>query len=303
MLPILCVLWVVAGIEGVSGPLNHNHHSDSVVVIVMPPLEDMSAKVLPGLLTEPIEIDGLVVKGMSDEDDVMEHVAAIRLQECTLSTDDFMMEPRTGSKFPMSLSPVGYKEGLNDNSFNQVLAGVGVRSVSFIRLSLLKIYAFGFYVKPQCLRTQLGAKYGGVPPEELKFQSSFYEDVLRHELDMTVRLIVHHKRVRIGLVKSTFETALRNRLKKMKSNDDEGLQVFGSYFAEDLSLPAGTVIDFHWQPGGQFHTKVGDRFMGTIRSLDFCRAFFDIYIGEPPVCHKAKQDIGLRLGHMLCDCS
>lgn len=267
----------------------------------MPPLEDMSAKVIPSILTEPIEIDKLLTKGKPNEDDVPDQVASLRLQVGALSTEDFILEPKTGFKFPMSLSPVGYKEGLDDGSFNQVLAGVGARSVSIIRLSLLKIYAFGFYLRPECLRAELGAKYGGVPPEELKFKSSFFEDVLRHELDMTVRLIVHHKRVRIGLVKSTFETALKNRLKKMKSNDDEGVRVFGSYFTEDLSLPAGSVIDFHWQPGGQFHTKVGDRIMGTIRSLDFCRAFFDIYIGDPPVCNKAKQDIGLKLGQMLRD--
>ncbi|MCO5574493.1 hypothetical protein L7F22_028278 [Adiantum nelumboides] len=268
----------------------------------MPPLEDMSAKVVPGILPEPIEIDRLIGKGTLDEDDVMEHVAAIQLQDCALPTEDFMIEPKTGFKFPMSLSPIGYKESLNDGSFNQVLVGIGVRSVSFIKLSLLKIYAFGFYVKPECLRAQLGGKYGGLPPEELKSKSTFYDDILRHELDMTVRLIVHHKRVRIGLVKSTFENALKNRLKRMKSNEEEGLRAFGSYFTEELQLPAGTVIDFHWQPGGQFHTKVGDRFMGTIKSLDFCRAFFDIYIGEPPVCHKSKQEIGLRLGHMLRDC-
>eukprot|EP00250_Pteridium_aquilinum_P003845 c14120_g1_i1 orf=309-1139(-) len=268
----------------------------------MPPLEDMSAKVVPSIVTEPIEIDRLSRKGMANEEDIVEQVAAIQLEENTFSrggVEDFMVEPRTGFKFPVSLSPVGYKEGLNDGSFNQVLAGAGIRSVNFIKLSLLKIYAFGFYVNPGCLKAELGAKYGGVPPEELKLKPSFYEDILRHELDMSVRLIVHHKRVRIGLVKSTFETSLKNRLRRLKSEDDEGLRVFCSYFTEDLSLPAGTVIDFHWQPGGRFHTKVGDHLMGTIVSLNFCRAFFDLYIGEPAVCNRTKQEIGLKLALMF----
>lgn len=261
----------------------------------MPPLEDMSAKVLSSIETEPIEIDRVCRTSTASQEDIVEPVAAIRLQESI----DFMVEPKTGFKFPVTLSPVGYKEGLEDGSFNQVLAGVGVRSVNIIKLSLLKIYAFGFYLKPDRLRAELGAKYGGLPPEELKTKPSFYEDVLRNELDMSMRLIVHHKRVRIGLVKSSFESSLKNRLKRIKSEDDEGLRIFLSYFTDDLSLPAGTVIDFHWQPGGRFHTKVGDQFMGTILSLDFCRAFFDLYIGEPPVCNRAKQEIGLKLGHMF----
>ncbi|KAH7290946.1 hypothetical protein KP509_30G070500 [Ceratopteris richardii] len=260
----------------------------------MPPFEDMSPKVLPNILTESIEIDGL-----DEKEDLLEQVSAMRVQDYTFSTESFVIEPKTGFKFPTYLFPVGYKDRLDGGSLNQVLAGVGIRSVNIIKLSLLKIYAFGFYLNPQRLRAELGSNYGGVLPEELKLKSSFYDDILRHELDMSVRLIVHHKKVRIGLVKSTFETALKNRLKKMKSNEEEGVRVFCSYFTEELLLPAGTIIDFHWQPGGHFHTKVGDRVIGTIHSLDFCRAFFDIYIGEPPVCNRAKHDIGLKLGHIL----
>lgn len=265
----------------------------------MPPLDDMSVKVLSSIETEPIEIDRVCIKAMASQEDIVEPVAAIRLQDSI----GFVIEPKTSFKFPVSLSPVGYKEGLEDGSFNQVLAGVGVRSVNVIKLSLLKIYAFGFYVNPNRLRAEFGAKYGELPPEQLKTKPSFYEDILRHELDMTMRLVVHHKRVRIGLVKSSFESSLKNRLKRLKAENDEGLRIFLSYFTEDLSLPAGTVIDFHWQPGGQFHTKVGDQFMGTILSLNFCRAFFDLYVGEPAVCNRAKQDIGLKLAHMFRDSS
>lgn len=256
----------------------------------MPPLEDTSAKALSGM--GPNQISR---KGATGQDDILEQVSAIRLQE----SKGFVVEPKTSFKFPVSLSPIGYKEGLTDGSFDQELAGVGVRSVNIIKLSLLKIYAFGLYVRPDRLRAALGEKYGGLPPEDFKNKPSFFEDILSHELDMTMRLIVHHKRVRIGLVKSSFETSLKNRLRKAKCEDDDGLHAFLSYFTEDLSLPAGTVIDFHWQPGGRFHTKVGDQFMGTILSLNFCRAFFDLYIGEPAVCNKGKQDIGLKLGKMF----
>lgn len=273
----------------------------------MPPLENMSSKVLPGIVTETMEDDALSKKGFANHGDVVEQVAAIRSLEIKEklprgSLEDFVIEPKTGFKFPIFLTPDRCKEGSNCASSTQVLAGVGIRSLSIIKLTMIKIYAFGFYLKPDCMRAQLGDKYGAVPPEELKLKSTFYEDLLRHELDMSVRLIVHHKRVRLGMVRSAFESSLKNRLKKLKGvDDDEGLRVFCSYFSEDLSLPAGTVIDFHWQPGGQFHTTVGDRFMGTIFSLDFCRAFFDLYIGDPPVCSKAKQDIGLKLGHMFRD--
>eukprot|EP00249_Psilotum_nudum_P006875 c20128_g1_i3 orf=488-850(-) len=117
---------------------------------------------------------------------------------------------------------------------------------------------------------------------------------------MTVRLMVYYKGVKMNMVRSAFETSLRNRLRKIKgSDDDDGLRSFCSYFTEGLSVPRGSVIDFHWHPGGQLRTELEGREIGTISSLDFCRAFFDLYIGDPPVSLKAKHEIGEKLVHML----
>eukprot|EP00249_Psilotum_nudum_P036640 c8248_g1_i1 orf=651-1967(+) len=226
-------------------------------------------------------------------------------QDCqvfkTPNSEETVMEPKTGFKFPAVLS----YDKCQLNGFNsglQELAGTGVRSVTLVKFKSIKIYAFGFYVRPDYLRAKLGQKYSNVPPAELKHNSNFYDDLLRHELEMTIRLVVHHKGLKMSMVRSAFETSLRNRLRKIKGiddDDDAGLHLFCSYFKEGLALPQGTIIDFHWQPGGQLLTRIEGRVVGTIISHDFCRAFFDLYIGDPPVSLNAKHAIGEKLGHLL----
>jgi hypothetical protein len=83
----------------------------------------------------------------------------------------------------------------------QVLAGVGVRSKAIIKLKSINIYAFGVYVQPDHLVAQLGEKYNGIPPEVLRDQPEFFNDLLRHEVDMTVRLVVHYKGLNMGMVR------------------------------------------------------------------------------------------------------
>lgn len=270
----------------------------------MPPLENLSSKkVLPDFVTGILEDDQLGKKDIGSQTDVAGTKAAVYGLEVEeklrdISLEDCVVEPKTGFKFPVTLISSECQNGSGSGA--QVLAGVGVRSISIIKLKTIKIYAFGFYINSEVLRAELGEKYGKVPPEELKFKSAFYEDLLSHELEMTVRIVVHYKRIKVAMVRSAFENSIKNRLRKLKGvENDGGLRVFCSYFTEELSLPHGTVIDFHWQRGGKFTTIVGGHLMGTIVSLDFCRAFFDLYIGEPPVCAKAKQDMGLKLGNML----
>ncbi|MCO5594537.1 hypothetical protein L7F22_048569 [Adiantum nelumboides] len=181
-----------------------------------------------------------------------------------------------------------------------VLAGVGLRGLTIMKLKSIKIYAFGLYIRPDALKAQLSDKYGAVSSEELKHDPHFFADLLSHDVGMTVRLMVHYKALKMGMVRSAFDTSLRNRLKKIKgTEDDEGLETFASYFSQNLLLPRGTIIDFKWLPGGQFRTEIDGHPLGTIHSLDFCRAFFDQYIGDPPVSSKTKEEIGEKLSQIL----
>lgn len=101
-----------------------------------------SAKVLSSIETEPIEIDRVCRTSTASQEDILEPVAAIRLQESI----DFMVEPKTGFKFPVTLSPVGYKEGLEDGSFNQVSATPAGALVGAMCLECSFIFLRCFFV-------------------------------------------------------------------------------------------------------------------------------------------------------------
>lgn len=267
--------------------------------VIMPPLEKLPSKLLPS------QVD--VIEDEASDKEVQEvvvgdvatpqvHTNSSKLKD---NLDKVVVEPKTGFQFPTILCSDVFQSQTLGTSM-QVLAGVGLRSLTIVKLKSIKIYAFGFYIKPDVLKEQFSEKYGAVTPEELKHNPCFFEDLLRHDLGMTVRLMVHHKGLKMGMVRSAFETSLKNRLKKLKGVEaDEGLDIFNSYFSQNLSLPRGTVIDFQWLPGGELRTEIDGKLIGTIHSRDFCRAFFDIYIGDPPVSLKTKEDIGEKLGQIL----
>jgi len=219
-----------------------------------------------------------------------------RLQFLNMQDSGTVMEPKTGVHFPLHLSCDEFQENMSC----QVLAGVGVRSKAIIKLKSINIYAFGVYVQPDHLVAQLGEKYKGIPPEVLRDQPEFFNDLLRHEVDMTVRLVVHYKGLNMGMVRSAFQDSLGNRIKKIAgSNDDHGLHMFCSYLSDDIRLFKGSAIDIRWQPGGLLRMGVGGREIGAIHSPHLCRAFFDLYIGDPPVCKVAKQSIGENVARLL----
>eukprot|EP00850_Spirogloea_muscicola_P010439 SM000061S19266 [mRNA] locus=s61:468404:470692:- [translate_table: standard] len=246
--------------------------------------------------------------------------------------------------------------------FRQVLAGVGARTRSLVKLKTIKVYAYGVCelpdppgrpplplvevhsadgagvhqrwaliarrmppadVRPAQVHAALAGKYGSVPPEQLKLREDFFVDCLKsllapslarrsmmpaawscsQDIHMTLRLIVYYKGLNMKLVKQVFETSLRNRLQKLTGADtDPGLKSFTDYFDEPMDIRRGTVIDFQREPGGIFITEIAGRRMGSIKSPDLCRAFFDIFIGDPPVSTTAKKAIGEALGRMLVAC-
>ncbi|GBG61397.1 hypothetical protein CBR_g20428 [Chara braunii] len=216
-----------------------------------------------------------------------------------VNSDGSIIEPSTGFRFPVLLRS---DVDVQDNAY-RVLAGVGFRDKSLLRLKTIIVYAFGFYVKPENLRSVLGKKYAGVAPDVLKFRTEFYDDLLSHELDMTVRVVVNYKRLRMDMVRSAFNISLRNRLRKITGSDsDAGLGCFFDYLRDDLRMKKGTVIDFRWLPGGRLTTEVSGKELGTIVSPSLCRAFFDMYIGEPPVLQATKEEIGESFARILnCD--
>ncbi|XP_020582442.1 fatty-acid-binding protein 2 isoform X2 [Phalaenopsis equestris] len=265
----------------------------SLAAALVPPFENLSAKVL----SDSIQL-GMV------GDQIGEHVFLQNKEEgnqvcdtCiipgrTLSRD--AVEPKTGISFPTVLDkPLS----------GEVLVGMGFRSMKIIKFKSLKIYAFGLYVHFGSICKKLGHKYASVSAIELKDCSDFYEDLLREDVGLTVRLVVNCSGLKINSVRDAFEKSLRARLLKMNPNTDyECLSVFGSYFMEDIPLPIGTTIDFRRTTDGRLITEIGGRHIGAVQSKDLCRAFFDMYIGDVPVSHQVKQDMAENIARLIRKC-
>lgn len=138
---------------------------------------------------------------------------------------------------------------------------------------------------------------------ELNKRRDFYEDLLREDISMTVRLVINCNGIKINTVKDAFEKSLRNRLVKTNPDTDYNcLTTFGSFFTKDVPLPAGTVVDFRRTADGQLITEIGGNQIGAVRSKDLCRAFFDMYIGDIPVSEQTKEEIGKNVACIIGKC-
>ncbi|KAK6119605.1 hypothetical protein DH2020_046628 [Rehmannia glutinosa] len=212
------------------------------------------------------------------------------------------IEPRTGVEFPTMLGDI--ISGESNYSFTpEVLVGTGSRTMTIIRIKSLKVYAFGFYVHPFDVCEKLGPKYACIPENELNKRQDFYQDLLREDISMTVRLVINCNGIKINTVKDAFEKSLRARLARTNPHADFScLQTFGSMFSPDIPLHVGTTINFRRTGDGHLITEVGGNNIGAVQSKDLCRAFFDMYIGDIPVCEQTKEEIGKNVASIMRMC-
>lgn len=265
----------------------------SLAAALIPPFENLSARVLSDSVKFGA-VDDRMDEFMYRENKVEGHKVC---DMCTISSRILSrdaIEPITGIKFPTILDkPLG----------GEVLVGIGFRSMKVIKFKSLKIYAFGLYVHFDSICKKLGQKYASVPLNELKDCSYFYEDLLREDIGLTVRLVVNYNGLKINTVRDAFEKSLRTRLQKMNPNTDyECLRVFGSYFMEDIPLPVGTTIDFRRTTDSRLITEIGGKRIGSVQSKELCRVFFDMYIGDAPISLQTKQDIGDNVAGLIRKC-
>ncbi|RWR95893.1 fatty-acid-binding protein 2 isoform X2 [Cinnamomum micranthum f. kanehirae] len=269
----------------------------SLAAAFVPPYENLSSNTLGVPLENTDEQIKLQMDNATCEDE-QQRCSNLFLTAISWKAD--AIEPRTGIKFPTVLEA-------GDNSFNpptkEVLVGVGSRSMTIVKVKSLNLYAFGLYVQPDSVCKKLGPKYASVPIGELKNQRDFFEDLLREDIHMTVRLVVNYSGLKINTVRDAFEKSLRARLLKVNPNTDyDCLRAFGSSFTQDIPLPAGTTIDFRQTSNGKLTTEIGGMQIGAVHSKDLCRAFFDMYIGDGPVSVKAKQEIGSNVASIIKRC-
>ncbi|KAG8072629.1 hypothetical protein GUJ93_ZPchr0006g43870 [Zizania palustris] len=243
-------------------------HAHNILMLaattVIPPFENISPKMLAeslalgkdgGLIGEPVNQHSL--------EETRSGCTCVAVPRMILPED--ATEPTTGIKFPTLLDD-------NSNPTAEVLVGMGFRSMRIMRVKNLNLYAFGLYIQPDSICKRLGPKYASVPVAELKDHPDFYEDLLRENIYMTVRLVVSYNGLSIGTVRDAFEKSLCSRLQKMNPNPDyHCLKTFGSYFSEDIRIPAGTKIDFRQTSDGQLITEIDGKQIGAVQSKDLCR--------------------------------
>ncbi|KZV36498.1 fatty-acid-binding protein 2-like [Dorcoceras hygrometricum] len=220
----------------------------------------------------------------------------------SLDFSENAVEPRTGIEFPTMLD--SRNDGERDSNFNpEALLEPDTRIMTIIRIKSLNIYAFGFYVHPFDICEKLGPKYACIPEYELNKCRDFYQDLLREDINMTVRLVVSCNGIKINAVKDAFEKSLRARLAKTNPNADLScLDAFGSLFSQHIPLDMGTIIDFKRTADGHIITEIGGNHIGAVQSKDLCRAFFDMYIGDIPVCEQTKEKIGKNVASLMRKC-
>lgn len=266
----------------------------SLAAALVPPFDNLSSKVLADSI--PLQDHVERISGPMDDYRSCDSLAISRI-----FWERDAIEPKTGIKFPTILDS---SFGGEDSSHltTEVLVGTGSRSMRVIKIKTLKVYAFGLYVQPDSVCEKLG-KYATVPVDELANRSDFFEDLLREDIHMTVRLVVNCNVLKINTVRDAFEKSLRTRLQKMNPETDyHCLRAFGSYFQQEIPLPMGTTINFRQTVEGQLITEIGGKLIGAVHSKDLCRAFFDMYIGDDPVSAQTKQEIIQNVAGLIRRC-
>ncbi|KAL8497079.1 hypothetical protein ACS0TY_020670 [Phlomoides rotata] len=273
----------------------------SLAVALVPPVTNISSNTL----AIPVDINSVETQRRMDQKpcDVESRgggpCSDLYLQNLAWANT---IEPRTGIEFPTMLDNTISGES-NSNFTPEVLVGTGSRIMTIIRIKSLKIYAFGFYVHPFDVCEKLGQKYASIPEYELNNHQEFYRDLLREDISMTVRLVISCNGIKINTVKDAFEKALRARLTRTNPEADFScLQKFGSMFSDDIPLREGTTINIRRTVDGHLITEVGGNNIGAVQSKDLCRAFFDMYLGDIPVCEQTKEEIGKNVASIIRMC-
>ena len=193
-------------------------------------------------------------------------------------------EPRSGTPFPLSLTPPG-------GTTLHWIMGTGIRQRTIFRI---KIYAFGLYVDPEGARASL-SRFAGVSASTLERDESFYRQLLDLDFAMTLRLVM--TRTLDGEdVAEAFDDALRPRMARaVTDTNDSGeelaaLEQFRGYLNVG-EVSTGTEVVFSCGPAGRLATSVGGNERPPIDSRALCRALFDVYLGADPISDDGKRSV------------
>ncbi|MBI4521771.1 MAG: chalcone isomerase family protein [Gemmatimonadetes bacterium] len=204
---------------------------------------------------------------------------------------DTIVEPQSGTPFPIWLTPPG-------GTTPHWITGTAIRRRTIFKV---KIYAFGLYVDPEGARSAL-SRFAGLPAAALARDERFYQRLLDLDVAMTLRLVMT-RTVDGDAVAETFDEALKPRLERAGigrggAGGREALDRFRSYFEVD-QVRTGTEIVFSCGPAGRLTASVAADERPPIDSPALCRALFDVYLGENPISEEGKRRAIARFPGLL----
>lgn len=196
---------------------------------------------------------------------------------------DTLREPRSGTPFPLSLTPPG-------GTSSHWITGTAIRQRTIFRV---KIYAFGLYIDAESARASL-SQFAGVPASTLERDERFYRQLLDLDVALTLRLVMT-RTVDADDAAGAFDDALRRRMARAVADTNgagrlEALERFRGYFGVG-TLTTGTEIVFSCDPAGRLTSSVGGHQHPPIDSRSLCRALFDVYLGEDPISNTGKRSL------------
>ncbi|CAL5086039.1 unnamed protein product [Urochloa decumbens] len=198
------------------------------------------------------------------------------------------VEPRTGVAFP------------TEAAAGRRLLGVGLRKTSVLGLKSIDVYAFGVYADGNDLKQHLKEKYQKFSASELKESAELINDVLEHDIRMTVNLQIVYGRLSIRSVRSAFEKSVGSRLQKFGGQDTkELLQSFVAVFKDEYKLPKGSVIELSRESNHVLKISIEGKEVGSIQSKLLCRSILDLYIGDEPFDKNAKDNVQENIASIL----
>ena len=206
--------------------------------------------------------------------------AAVARAASRAQAPETVREPESGVTFPVALMPPG-------SATPHWLMGTGIRQRTIFRV---KVYAFGVYVDAEAARTAL-ADFAGATAEALGRDERFTRRLLDLDFGMALRLVMT-RTVSGDDVADAFDEALRPRMPRAAAGADDtaaALATLRGYLDVD-EVRRGAEIVFACGPAGRLALAVDGAGRPPIESRAFCRALFDVYLGEDPIERDGKRN-------------
>jgi len=192
-------------------------------------------------------------------------------------------DSQSGVAFPVALVPPG-------GSAPHRLMGTATREKTIFRI---KVYAYGLYVDGGAARAALGA-FAGRPAEALARDSAFFQQLLRMQIPMTLRLVMVRD-VSGAALGEAFDDALKPRVAKAPAgatglDGPTALAAFRTFF-NLREVARSTEIVFSCSPNGELRTAVDGQSRSPLQSQALCWALFDVYLGDKPVSLDGRRSL------------